>query len=167
MTNPAIFVRTASKNDLAKIRDLLVETWHATYDSIFGTDMVTRITDKWHSIEALEQRLTVPVSEFVVADDGKTIHGMAFASQKEKTVTLHQLYVLPSSQGKGIGTELMQEIFFCFDSAETISLDVQPENTKAVGFYIAGGFMETGTIEEKGPDGLLIPHITLSRSLDL
>ncbi len=94
--------------------------------------MVRKITSIWHSIEALEAKLSAPLSEFIVADDGSSIHAMAFASQIEKTVELHQLYVLPASQGKGIGTELMQELFFCFDGADTMKLDVHSKNTNAV-----------------------------------
>jgi hypothetical protein len=42
-----MFVRTAGERDLAAVRDLLVETWHATYDSIYGAERVTEITDEW------------------------------------------------------------------------------------------------------------------------
>ena len=33
---------------------LLVETWHATYDAIYGAERVTEITDDWHSIASLQ-----------------------------------------------------------------------------------------------------------------
>ncbi len=48
-----MFVRTASERDLVAIRALLVETWHATYDAIYGAAKVTEITDEWHSIASL------------------------------------------------------------------------------------------------------------------
>ena len=38
-------MRTASERDLDAMRALLVETWHATYDAIYGVDRVTAITD--------------------------------------------------------------------------------------------------------------------------
>ena len=167
MSERPVFIRTATRRDLSAIRNLLVKTWHATYDDIFGSEVVTKITDKWHSIEALEAKLAAPLSEFIVADDGKSIHAMAFASQNEKTVELHQLYVLPASQGKGIGTELMQELFFCFDGADTMKLDVHPHNTNAVGFYRSGGFSEIGKCDVAGPDGIVIPHVILARKLDM
>jgi len=163
---PPVFVRTASKRDLPHVQSLLVETWHDTYDEIFGFATVKEITDEWHAIEALEKRLSVPASEFIVADDGTNLHAMAFAAQREKTVELHQLYVLPGSQGRGIGTQLMQEVFFCFDSATDIQLDVHPENENAIAFYQSGGFEEVGRMEVPGPGGLSIPHVILSRKLD-
>ncbi|TGP80662.1 GNAT family N-acetyltransferase, partial [bacterium M00.F.Ca.ET.221.01.1.1] len=74
-----MFVRTAGDRDLAAVRALLVETWHATYDAIYGAERVTEITNEWHSIASLKARLVKPSSEFLVADGGKRIGGMAFA----------------------------------------------------------------------------------------
>ena len=41
-----MFVRTAGAQDIKAIRALLIETWHATYDSIYGVEKVTEITDR-------------------------------------------------------------------------------------------------------------------------
>ena len=35
------FVRTATSRDIAALRALLVETWHATYDELYGAARVT------------------------------------------------------------------------------------------------------------------------------
>ena len=137
---PQVFVRTAQKRDLQTIRQLLVETWHHTYDPIIGADRVTEITSDWHSLAALERRLTVPNSEFVVADDGRTILGMAFAYLDGETIRLKQLYVLPETHGGGIGSILFNEILTCFDEAAAIELEVEPENAGAIGFYEKRGF---------------------------
>jgi hypothetical protein len=48
-----MFVRSASERDLAEVRALLVETWHATYDAIYGDERVTEITDDWPSLASL------------------------------------------------------------------------------------------------------------------
>lgn len=165
MTVP-VYIRTATKRDLPAIHDLLVETWHATYDPAFGEETVFAITNEWCSVQALVVKLTVPASEFIIADDGAMIHAMAYAVQQDNTVQLHQLYVRPASQGKGIGTKMMQELFFCFDSASRMELDVHPENHSAIGFFTAGGFTETGKIAVEGPGDLVIPHVVLGRKLD-
>ena len=51
------FVRTASERDLAKVSALLGETWHATYDALYGADKVSEITARWHSVPALKARI--------------------------------------------------------------------------------------------------------------
>ena len=95
-----MFVRTACERDLEAIRALLVGTWHATYDDIYGAAKVTEITDEWHSVARLKVCLTEPNSEFLVADDGEALAGMAFAKAEGETVKLHQLYVRPAMQGR-------------------------------------------------------------------
>ncbi|PWJ79485.1 ribosomal protein S18 acetylase RimI-like enzyme [Pseudaminobacter salicylatoxidans] len=144
-----MFVRSAGERDLAAIHELLVETWHATYDVIYGRERVNEITGEWHSIPALKARLTRPNSEFVVVDDGERICAMAFAAATSdgKTVILQQLYVRTDCQRRGIGRMLLDEIEDCFPDARLIRLEVEPANAQALAFYEANGFRAIGDAE--------------------
>ncbi|CAM5601691.1 hypothetical protein MAUB1S_10181 [Mycolicibacterium aubagnense] len=139
-----MFVRTASERDLDAVSALLAETWHATYDAIYGAERVNEITSQWHTPASLKARLTQPNSEFLVADDGKTIAGVAFAAATDdpKVVKLRQLYVLPVFQHKGIGSMLLEEIEESFPEAHTLRLEVEGANAPAIRFYKAKGFVE-------------------------
>jgi GNAT superfamily N-acetyltransferase len=132
-----VFVRTASKRDLKAVQSLLAETWHATYDAIYGEARVDEIIAEWHSMAALEKRLEAPLSEFLVADDGVAIGGVAYATAVDegKTVMLHQLYVRLESQGRGIGGLLLDEIEGCFPDADKLRRRVSPgsEGRRAAG----------------------------------
>ena len=145
-----MFVRTASARDVPAIRALLVETWHHTYDPIYGVEKVTEVTDDWHSIRSLTARLTAPRSEYLVADDGKALAGMAFAAADEsgETVTLRQLYVLPSMQGRGVGGMLLDEVEESFPEAKRLVLEVEAENENAIRFYLSHGFVDTGLSDD-------------------
>ncbi|MEO9614526.1 MAG: GNAT family N-acetyltransferase [Nitratireductor sp.] len=162
-----MFVRTASERDLAAVRALLVETWHATYDPIYGVDRVTEITDDWHSPAALKGRLTQPQSEFILADDGQSLGGVAFASADEdgRAVTLHQLYVLPAMQGRGIGGMLLDEIVESFPQARRLVLEVEEANVPAIAFYEAHGFSLAGRTQDCGKKGSGIPALVYERAL--
>ncbi|SMC53479.1 Ribosomal protein S18 acetylase RimI [Fulvimarina manganoxydans] len=162
------FIRTAGRADLPTISALLSETWHDTYDGIYGVDRVSEITKSWHSLKALEPRLGRPESEFVVADDGRRLGGMAFAASSDaqrKLVVLHQLYVHPSVQGQGIGTELLREIFEAFPDALTIRLEVEEANEKALNFYKSHGFVATGRTDNCGDRTSGIPALVMERPL--
>lgn len=149
-----MFVRTASDRDIAAIRALLVETWHDTYDRIYGAARVAEITDDRHSITSLTRQLTSPRSEYLVADDGVEIAGMAFAAADEggETVTLYQLYVRPDKQGRGIGGMLLDEVEDSFPDAKRFRLEVEPANERALRFYRSRGFADAGSPAPRGDD---------------
>jgi ribosomal protein S18 acetylase RimI-like enzyme len=146
-----VFVRTAGERDLAAVRTLLVETWHATYDTIYGAAKVTEITDEWHSIASLRSRLTRPNSEFLVADDGKRIGGMAFAAATAdaKIILLNQLYVHPDCQRRGIGQALLDEVEASFPEARTLRVEVEEANGGAIAFYRSKGFLPVTSEESR------------------
>lgn len=133
---------------MPRIRDLLVETWHVTYDGIYGTQRVAEITDSWHSIASLERQLAIPQSEFIVADDGANILAVAFALAHGDHADLKQLYVLPQVQRRGIGAMLVDEIARSFEDADAIFLEVEIANIRAIGFYRSRGFVECGRGDE-------------------
>lgn len=148
-----MFVRTAGERDLEAIRDLLVETWHATYDAIYGAEKVSQINDEWHSPKALRARLDKPRSEFLVADDGVAIAGVAYAEASGETALLKQLYVRPSMQGRGVGGLLLDEVEGSFPEARKLQLEVEEANGKAVTFYVAQGFAKVGMTSDCGSAG--------------
>ncbi len=160
-----IFIRTASERDLPAIGALLAETWHDTYDAIYGAARVAEIVREWHSEAALRGRIDSPHSEFLVADDGEGPCGMAFARAVDegRTVMLHQLYVRPGSQGRGIGGMLLDEIEDSFPEAHVIRLEVEEANARAVAFYLSQGFSKVGTTSDCGRQGSGIPAAIYER----
>jgi ribosomal protein S18 acetylase RimI-like enzyme len=159
-----MWLRTASIDDLETISAMLSETWHDTYDEIYGKEKVAELTGSWHSVQALKQRLSKPRSEFIVCDDGAEISGMAFVSQVDsETSMLHQLYVKPSTQGQGVGKMLLIEVESCFPDVRKIKLEVEEANDRAVKFYENNGFRKTGTTPDCGVKGSGIPAVIMEK----
>ncbi len=162
------FVRTAGERDLPQISALLAETWHATYDSFYGADKVAEITGAWHSVAALRPRVGRLSAEFLVADDGERIGGMAFAASSDtdrQVVVLHQLYVHPDHQRQGIGRDLLVEIMSAFPDARRLRCEVEPANVPAVAFYRAHGFEDVGRSDDCGKMGTGIDARLFERAL--
>ena len=157
------FVRTASERDLPFVRDILIETWHATYDDIYGVEKVNEITSAWHTLDRLSEQRQRPNSEFLVADNGDIIGGMAFASQTDKIINLHQLYVHPRFHGGKTGLHLLIEIENSFIDAETIRLEVEEQNDRAIGFYSKYGFSQAGKTANCGADDSGIPALIMEK----
>ncbi|PYE86867.1 GNAT family N-acetyltransferase [Phyllobacterium leguminum] len=161
-----MWLRTATKDDIPAVRELLIETWHSTFDDVFGVETVNAITDKWHSADALKKQLSKPYSEFILADDGSDLYGMAFASQNDQTfANLHQLYVRPEKQGQGVGGLLLVEIESAFPNVRKLRLDVIEKNAKALQFYEARGYAKTGRTENWGEPDSGIAVLTMEKAL--
>lgn len=149
----SVFVRTAGSRDIPAIRALLLETWHATYDALYGADVVETLTAEWHSPQALQAMIDRDRSDYLVADDGDRLCGCAYAAaagDDARIVTLFQLYVLPELQGRGIGGMLLEEIEQSFFESERLRLEVEERNVRAVAFYETEGFTQVGREEHGG-----------------
>jgi len=162
-----MWVRTASKRDISTISKLLGVVWHHTYDDIYGAQKVSQITAAWHNVKALEKLVNKPASEFLVADDGTNIVGMAFASQIDDIrVKLFQLYVLPQYQGRGVGKLLLDEILESFFEAGEFLAEVEEKNAGAIGFYEKNGFVKSGVTKNCGQNGSGIPALIYTKTRD-
>jgi len=149
------FVRTAARSDLEKVRALLADAFHATYDGFYGVAKVNELIEGWNSSAALERRFDEKGAEFLVADDGKRIGGVAYARRRDsrpETVVLYQLFVHPNLHRQGIGRDLFAELETCFPGADTMELEVEPKSEQAISFYFAHGFEPAEEITvESGP----------------
>lgn len=162
-----MFVRTASLRDLDAVRALVAETWHDTYDAIYGSERVTDVIAEQYNPKRLKAWLDEPGSEFLVADDGKTIAGMAFASAVEggREVIWQQLLVRPALQGRGIGTLLLDEIESSFPEAERFRLNVENANSKAVAFYLSHAYVVVSQSDNEAPEDMAIATMVMEKQV--
>lgn len=162
-----MYIRTACERDLAEIGALLAETWHATYDELYGAEGVAAISRRWHSLEWLRQMLRRPGSEFIVADSGSGLAGMAYAAVAgagSSVVELQEMNVLPSLQGRGIGGLLLEEMQRSFSDASVMRLEVEERNRRAVAFYESYGFVRLS--RKKATQWVDATVITMEKRLD-
>ena len=163
---PEYTIRDANADDLPAIRDLLVTTWHHTYDDIYGEDRVNDITARWHSVQALANGLHAADGRFLIAEIEERIVATAYAGGGEGSdVKLFRLYVHPDCQGVGLGRALLEKITAEFPAADTMTLEVEPQNVSAIAFYERHGFVVAGTGEDCGGEGDGIAHLVMTRSI--
>ncbi|PZU92498.1 MAG: GNAT family N-acetyltransferase [Chelatococcus sp.] len=141
MTPNGLIIRDAEAADLPAVRGLLVETWHATYDGIYGWQRVAEITNAWHSLENLAAQLDRGEGAFLVALVGDEIVATSSARlESDGAAMLTRLYVLPPWQGTGIGRTLLQVTLACFPHAPVARLEVESQNEASIAFYERMGF---------------------------
>src|SRR5690348_15240722 len=155
-----ILIRPATKADIPQVRQLLVDTWHDTYDALIGVQKVTEITGQWHAIAALTAQLASPASSFLVAVDQSEIVGHAFAQARQLPILLLlRLYVLPRWQRRGIGGRLLDAAIQGHPGSTALRLSVEADNVKGVSFYLAHGFENRGEHLEDGVKTLRMERI--------
>ncbi|MEB2846052.1 GNAT family N-acetyltransferase [Rhizobiales bacterium RZME27] len=162
------FVRTAGPKDVDQVHKLLIETFHSTYDGIYGAETVEKLLQSWNSPAAITERIGRKGGEYVVADSGRDIGGMGFAApyaKMDKTVMLHQLYVKPSAQGDGVGRDIFAELETCFPDAEIMRVEVALQNERAISFYSRLGFVEVDRMEEFGGPNSGLPAVVMEKRL--
>ena len=141
MTRGDLIIRDALAADLPAVRSLLVETWHDTYDGIYGWRRVAEITNAWHSLDALAAQLGRDSGVFLIALLGEEVVGTASARREpDRAAMLTRLYVTPTRQGEGIGRTLLQVALACFPDAPVARLEVESQNELAIAFYERMGF---------------------------
>jgi len=160
-----MWVRTFGSKDIDAISALLVKTWHATYDDIYGVERVNEITAEWHNPSALAMQVRMLNSECLVADNGKNIAGMAYGREEEPgIIKLHQLYVLPDFHGQGVGAMLLKEIEDSFFDAKQFFLEVEEKNIQAIRFYEKHDYRQSGTVDNCGREDSGIAALVFTRN---
>jgi len=151
INNRQFLIRSATSDDIGEVRNLLVATWHDTYDSLLGVERVTATTDQWHALDVLATQSARPNASFLVAIQDDEVVGHAFAVEQEGSVLLlSRLYVLQARQRQGIGEGLLQAAIGRHPGTTCVQLVVEARNAKALAFYGRYGFVVTGEIEEEG-----------------
>lgn len=141
MTPDGLIIRDVVAADLPAVRSLLVETWHATYDGIYGWRRVAEITNAWHSLDNLKAQIERQGEIFLVAEVGGEIVATSSARrERDRAALVTRLYVLPPYQGIGIGRTLLQVTLAHFPHAPVARLEVELQNEPAIAFYERMGF---------------------------
>ena len=158
-------ITPARPEQAAELSAMLEAAWHATYDHIMGEAGVAAITARWHAPQVLLQQMVEPDNYCLVALDGSDIIGNAYARPLENgMVEMRRLYVMPQYQGRGLGETLLNAILEHYPG-KSMHVEVQQENTRAIAFYKAMGFVVTGRSAHCGGDSD-VPSFLMERRHD-
>lgn len=139
------FVRSASSRDVVAIHAIFADSWRATYSETLGAERIEALIASAHTPEKIAAKIEQSDGEFLVADNGGALGGLAFATRTAdgNAVFLHHLHVAPGLYRNGIGRDLFAEIETCFPGARTLALHVDADNHRAIAFYEAHGMAVT------------------------
>ncbi|AQY50255.1 GNAT family acetyltransferase [Listeria weihenstephanensis FSL R9-0317] len=140
-------IRKGTFEDIEAIQDIAVKSWHDTYEEIIPRAVQDRFLDMFYNLETLKTR--VAATPFAVLEQDEDVIGFASFIELEKGKSeLAAFYLLPGVKNKGYGTKLLDEGIKLFGLPLPLFVNVELENTNAIAFYKARGFVEWDKFEE-------------------
>jgi GNAT superfamily N-acetyltransferase len=137
----------AGPEDFETIHALAEKVWPQTYKSILSEEQVEYMFGMMYSREAFTEQVGLKNHHFLLAKGDNEYLGFASYECNYSTgvTKIHKLYVLPETQGKGVGRAMVTAIVNIAkkNGNSIISLNVNRYN-KAVHFYEAIGFTKAG-----------------------
>lgn len=139
-----IQIVAAKPSDFDTIRDLAYAIWPETYGHILSKEQLDYMLAAFYSAETLLENYTLKHHKFLLVEEhGKALGFISFEHhyQGEPVTRIHKIYVLPETQGRGIGKMLVEKIegLARENHSAVLSLNVNRYNN-AQDFYKKLGF---------------------------
>lgn len=135
-------VRTATTNDVEKVRAIGLATWRSTY-AFAGEEFVRHGLATWWSTEAVVRGIADTVT--LVAEQTGHLVGMGNLDLRPDPAVIWKLYVRPDAQGTGVGGALMDGLLAALPvDRDTVAIEYLDGNDRAAAFYARRGFVVTG-----------------------
>lgn len=152
------------------IRQIAWQTWPHTFGELMSMEQVHYMLDLIYSDEALTAQMTEKGHRFILAENegvplGFTSYETDYAG--EPKLMIHKLYLLPQSQGLGVGTKFIDHLssIALENNNHMLQLLVFHKNIKAIGFYERIGFVKKGTVERDIGSGYVVMDYVMVKDL--
>ena len=135
--SPRATVRPYRPEELDLVVDLWYDTWHATFPDLRHHEPKEEWRRRFETEVAAEERV------YVAEVDGRIAGFLAVKDRGGGQGYLHEIFVVPEFQRRGIGTTLMalaKEL-----APAGLRLHTLQRNTQAAGFYERHGFTVVST----------------------
>lgn len=143
----SITLRQATIADVASIREVAERTWPVSYREIISPEQIRYMLDLMYSESKIEAAVSDPKQAFWLAEKNGTVLGFCGIEHgwpEAGFTRIHKLYILPDTQGLGLGKILVDQV-----AAEArkygnnqLHLNVN-KNNRAIAFYSKHGFVTT------------------------
>jgi GNAT superfamily N-acetyltransferase len=151
-----IEIRKATAADMPIVTELAELIWPQTYSEYISEAQLRYMLNLMYNQEELLSQYHKGFTFFIASAQGKDV-GFACASpldEQNHIYKLHKLYVLPSTQGMGIGKLLIDKVvdLVAAEGGKFLQLNVNRKN-KATNFYLKMGFIIKKTVDINIGDG--------------
>jgi len=148
-------IRPAETGDVADVRRVARESWHAAYDDLLGPEPVESVVDEWYDLNRLRRSVERDDGVFLVAESEKenesAVVGFAQGVLGEDAAELPRIYVHPDYWGEGAGSAMLERVesWLTDRGAERLRLIVLADNEVGNAFYEKHGYRTVGSRESE------------------
>ena len=164
-----ITISEATISDIKQIQNIVHVTWPITYGEILSKEQLDYMLGLFYSDEALTFQYNKKEQLFYLIYEDETnlgFIGIEHDYNGEALTKIHKIYLLPETQGKGIGKKVIDEIEkLALDNNSTaLILNVNRFNT-ALGFYKKIGFEVVDEVNIDIGNGYLMEDYVMEKRL--
>ncbi len=149
----------AKPKDLQLIQELAYKIWPDTYGKILSEEQLNFMLQKFYALDFLEVQMNSGQNFLLIEDENVTYGFASYELNYDNSgnTKIHKIYVLPETQGKGIGKKLIDYIIekAVLNTNSAVILNVNRFN-KALGFYEKIGFKIVETVDIEIGNGYLM-----------
>lgn len=160
-------IRAIDSSEVHKVQDLAYRIWPNTFGEILSVEQIDYMLNWMYSEETLKRQLAEGHHFFLYEENGIALGFMGIELFPDKRLKIHKLYVLPETQGKGIGKQFIEFVktWATTHEASAIFLNVNRFN-KAVEFYKHIGMTIIKTEDIDIGKGYLMEDYVMELSID-
>lgn len=164
-----IEISQAAKADIPLIQQIAHQTWPATFSTIISEGKMNYMLEMMYSIESLTEQIEKNGHHFILAKNNQKCVGFASYElnyKNSKTIKIHKLYVLPETQGQGVGKLLINKMAELAKQSDNdvLSLNVNRDNP-AIQFYERFGFNKLREENEPIGGGYMMEYFVMEKQL--
>jgi ribosomal protein S18 acetylase RimI-like enzyme len=168
--NATLSIRRAELADLPTVIALAHDIWHRHYPGIITREQIDYMLARGYSPEALAPFVTDPTRGLALAERAAQPLGFAawYPPGEPGAMKLDKLYVLPQTQGQGIGRALIEHVAAAARRAgcRTLTLNVNRYNAGAIRAYERCGFRIARSGDFDIGNGFVMEDYIMERPLE-
>lgn len=158
-----------SKKDVFRIKKIAELTWPDTFKEILSEEQIRYMLNWMYSLEVLAIQIENGHQFYILTDNGIDLGfiGTELNFPSIGNTKIHKIYVLPESQGKGVGLKLIEQVEMVSKANNIISLTLNVNRfNKAIDFYLKNGFKIIKEENIEIGNGFLMEDYVMEKILD-
>ena len=158
-----------SKKDVFRIKAIAELTWPETFKEILTNEQIRYMLDWMYSVDILSSQIENGHKFYILNDNGNDLGfiGIELNFPTIGNAKIHKIYVLPESQGRGVGDKLIEHVFHYskLNKINSLSLNVNRYN-KAIDFYLKKRFKIIKEEDIEIGNGFLMEDYVMEKILE-